>query len=125
MERALNALGVWELSRHAPTEAPQHDERPRPPVSSASEKLNSENWKEIELNYCGARVKGSYKVSEKLVTGNLDVSRNGARNAANVFGYLGVSFIRRDRDIPLLWSRKIFRFVTSSWCRVDDSCPNL
>jgi hypothetical protein len=70
MERALNALGVRELSRHAHTEFSQHDElaRPRPPVSSASEKLNSENWKEIELNYCGARVRGSYKVSEKLVT---------------------------------------------------------
>ena len=70
MERALNALGGRELSQNAPTEFSQHDEltQPRPPVSSASEKLNSENWKEIELNYCGARVNSSYKVSEKLVT---------------------------------------------------------
>jgi hypothetical protein len=70
MERALNALGVREFSQHATTEFSQHDElaRPRPPVSFASEKLNSENWKEIELNYCGARVEGSYKVSGKLVT---------------------------------------------------------
>jgi hypothetical protein len=30
--------------------------------------MNSENWKEIELDYCGTRVKGSYKISEKLVT---------------------------------------------------------
>jgi hypothetical protein len=30
--------------------------------------MNSENWNEIELNYCGTRVKGSFKVSEKLVT---------------------------------------------------------
>jgi hypothetical protein len=70
MERALNALGVRELSQHAPSRFPQHDElaRPRPPVSSASEKLNSENWKEIALNYCGTRVEGSYKISGKLVT---------------------------------------------------------
>jgi hypothetical protein len=73
MQRTLNALRGQrpvEVSQNAPTKSPQHDEltRPRPPVSSASEKLNSENWKEIELNYCGARVKGSYKVSGKLVT---------------------------------------------------------
>jgi hypothetical protein len=30
--------------------------------------MNSENWKEIELNYCGAQVKGIYKISGKLVT---------------------------------------------------------
>ena len=30
--------------------------------------MNSENWKEIELNYCGTRVTGSYKVSGRLVT---------------------------------------------------------
>jgi hypothetical protein len=30
--------------------------------------MNSENWKEIELNYCGTRVEGSYKVSDRLVT---------------------------------------------------------
>jgi hypothetical protein len=30
--------------------------------------MNSENWKEIELNYCGTRVMGIYKVSGKLVT---------------------------------------------------------
>jgi hypothetical protein len=30
--------------------------------------MNSENWKDIELNYCGTRVKGSYKVSDRLVT---------------------------------------------------------
>jgi hypothetical protein len=30
--------------------------------------MNSENWKEIELNYCGTLVKGSYKVSDRLVT---------------------------------------------------------
>jgi hypothetical protein len=74
MERTLNALGVRrpvEVSQNAPTKSPQHYDlaRPRPPVSPASVKqMNSENWKEIELNYCGARVKGSYKVSEKLVT---------------------------------------------------------
>ena len=30
--------------------------------------MNSENWKEIELNFCGTQVKGSYKVSDRLVT---------------------------------------------------------
>jgi hypothetical protein len=30
--------------------------------------MNSEEWKEIELNYCGTRVQGSYKVSDRLVT---------------------------------------------------------
>jgi hypothetical protein len=30
--------------------------------------MNSENWKEIELKLCGALVKGSYKVSDRLVT---------------------------------------------------------
>ena len=30
--------------------------------------MNSENWKEIELNYCGTLVKGIYKVSDRLVT---------------------------------------------------------
>jgi len=69
MERTLNALGVRrpvEVSQNAPTKSPP---RPRLPGSPASVKqMNSENWKEIELNYCGARVKGSYKVSEKLVT---------------------------------------------------------
>ena len=30
--------------------------------------MNSKNWKEIQLNYCGARVKGIYKVSGRLVT---------------------------------------------------------
>lgn len=30
--------------------------------------MNSEHWKELELNYCGARVKGSFKVSDGLVT---------------------------------------------------------
>ena len=30
--------------------------------------MNSGNWKEIQLNYCGARVKGTYKVSGRLVT---------------------------------------------------------
>jgi hypothetical protein len=30
--------------------------------------MTSENWKEIELNYCGAQVKGIYKISDRLVT---------------------------------------------------------
>jgi hypothetical protein len=30
--------------------------------------MDSENWKEIELNYCGTRVQGSYKVSDRLMT---------------------------------------------------------
>ena len=30
--------------------------------------MNLENWKEIELNYCSARVKGRFKVSDRLVT---------------------------------------------------------
>jgi hypothetical protein len=28
--------------------------------------MNSENWKEIELNYCGTQVKGIYKISDRL-----------------------------------------------------------
>jgi hypothetical protein len=74
MERALNALGVRspvEVSQNAPTASPQHYDlaRPRPSVSSRSvTQMNSENWKEIELNYCGTRVMGIYKASGKLVT---------------------------------------------------------
>ena len=67
MERTLNALGV----RRPVDASPQHHDlaRPRPSVSSASAKqMNSENWKEIELNYCGTQVKGIYKVSDRLVT---------------------------------------------------------
>jgi hypothetical protein len=30
--------------------------------------MSSENWKEIELNYCGTRVNGTYKVSDRIVT---------------------------------------------------------
>ena len=30
--------------------------------------MNSENWKEIELNYCGTQVKGIYKISDRLMT---------------------------------------------------------
>jgi hypothetical protein len=30
--------------------------------------IDRENWKETELNYCGTRVEGSYKISGKLVT---------------------------------------------------------
>jgi hypothetical protein len=30
--------------------------------------MTSENWKEIELNYCGAQVKGIYKISDRPVT---------------------------------------------------------
>jgi hypothetical protein len=30
--------------------------------------MNSKNWKEIELNYCGTRVEGSYKVSDRSQT---------------------------------------------------------
>ena len=30
--------------------------------------MSSENWKDIELNYCGKLVKGTYKVSDRLVT---------------------------------------------------------
>jgi hypothetical protein len=63
MERTLNALGVRrpvEVSQDA--SAQHHDSaRPRPPDWSASAKqMNSENWKEIELNYCGTQVKGIY-----------------------------------------------------------------
>ena len=28
---------------------------------AVSRAMNSENWKEIQLNYCGGRVKGVYK----------------------------------------------------------------
>jgi hypothetical protein len=65
----MNALGIRrpvEVSQNAPTECPQHYDlaRPRPLVSSRSVKqMNSENWKEIELNYCGTQVKGIYKIS--------------------------------------------------------------
>jgi hypothetical protein len=30
--------------------------------------MNSEGWEEIELNYCGKQVKGSYKLSGRLMT---------------------------------------------------------
>jgi hypothetical protein len=42
------------------------------PLSSirATEQMNCEDWKKIELNYCGTRVKDSYKISGKLVTVN-------------------------------------------------------
>jgi hypothetical protein len=30
--------------------------------------MNSEGWKEIELNYCGNRVQGSYKLSGRVMT---------------------------------------------------------
>ena len=30
--------------------------------------MNSQKWKDIELNYCGTQVKGSFKVSDRLVT---------------------------------------------------------
>ena len=33
-----------------------------------TEQMNSENWKEIELNYCGTQVKGIYKISARLMT---------------------------------------------------------
>jgi hypothetical protein len=68
MERTLNALGVREVSQDA--SAPHYDSaRLLPPVSSAwAKQLNSENWKEIELNYCGTQVKGIYKVSDRLMT---------------------------------------------------------
>jgi hypothetical protein len=71
MERALNALSVRRPVEMSQDASAQHYDsaRPRSPDWSASAKqMNSENWKEIELNYCGTKVKGIYKVSDRLVT---------------------------------------------------------
>jgi hypothetical protein len=40
--------------------------------------MSSENWKEIEIDYCGWRVKGTYDVSGGIVT---VISWNGTKTA--------------------------------------------
>jgi hypothetical protein len=48
--------------------APCFYNAPRLSSIRVTERLNSENWKEIELNYCGTQVKGTYKISDRLMT---------------------------------------------------------